>query len=384
MCRSKLLVLFLISSTAVACGEGAIDAPDATTIELEGGLVQTQINASDKERWVYFDLDDPSAEDPESQGWDLAFRRQVIDLNDDADVAISVVKKQDVADVSGEPAADSWLQDTSDEENDLAFAQEGGWYTYNIIVHKLNPKDRTYVVRSNEGTLYKLGFTSYYDEDGNSGFPTFTWGVLDGEGTIDIEPEECVVEDTIIEAIGDHDNISQGVLETQEQDGVISATLDAGLMGPQNAAESSYLYMDIASGELLDLSDQQARESKTWQLAIKRSELRVNSGDSGPGQVQVFLAEDATFADAMSPALDDPAWRTDDFVDDQCNVTTFGLDFIETAFGQWYDYDFETHIPTARTNVVYFIQDKERGELYKLAIKDYKDAIYSLEWQVIE
>ena len=393
MCCSIALYGALVLSGS-ACGKGASTNDSFVTTEQASGALLTQINASDDEAWVHVDLDDTDAfiSSQDTPVWDLAFRRQLIKLNNEELVAIAILDDVDFDAVDGAPTADKFFNDASDEEDDLAFSQERGWYSYNLLKHELSPRQpRTYIVRSTEGILYKLSFESYYDEADNSGFPSFEWARVDGKKIITGgHTEPCSEQEqleTSKEATGHFDNVSSGTLHTQDErdTGVVSVTLDASIGGPEQAAKSSYLYLDLVAGELLELSDATARESSSWQIAIKRSELRANSADSGPGAV--FVARYDEGADTMETLsglpsdLGEEDWKEDDFVDMFCNVETFGLDFIETAFGQWYDYDFENHAVNIKQDQLYIIQDRNLDRSWALTIDSFEDGVYTLRWK---
>ena len=388
ICFSSMLCCVLI-----ACGGGESSNETFTTTEQSSGALLTQVNASDDEAWVYVDLDDTEAflSSEETTVWDLAFRRQLVQVHNEELVAIAILDDIAFDAVDGAPTADKFFNDASKDEDDLAFSQERGWYSYNLLKHKLSPRQpRTYIVRSTEGILYKLSFTGYYDDAGNGGFPTFEWARVDGKKIIaggNTEPcsEEEQLE-TSKEATGHFDTVSSGTLQlTQDASGVVSATLDASLGGPEQAAKSSYLYLDLVSGKLLDLSDAAARSSTAWQIAIKRSELRANSADSGAGAVFVASqdegASDLASLSGIPSDIEASDWREDDYVDMFCNVETFGLDFIETAFGQWYDYDFENHAVNIEPDRLYIVQDRNLDRSWAFAIDGFDDGVYTLRWK---
>lgn len=382
--------LVLLTTLLQACGGGESTNDSFITTETSSGSLVTQINASDKESWVYVDLDNTeefltSKSEPV---WDLAFKRQLISLNNDELVAIAILQETSFDSVDGSPTADKFFNDASDDEDDLAFSQERGWYSYNLLKHELSARQpRTYIVRSTEGTLFKLSFKDYYDDNGNGGYPKFEWARVDGKKIITGgNSTPCSDEEqlqTALDSMGDFDQISSGtlMLDTDDSTGIVTVTLDASLGGPEQAAQSSYLYIDLEQGTILDLSDKEAREDDSWHVAFKRSELRSNSADSGPGQVQVSkIEQDLT---SLQDVPSDPSWQQDDFVDEFCNVKTFGLDFIETAFGQWYEYDFENHAVRIKDDQTYIIQDPARNLVWGFAIDAFDDGVYTLRWKAL-
>lgn len=157
--------------------------------------------------------------------------------------------------------------------------------------------------------------------------------------------------------------------------------LDAALGGAAEAAEASFFYVDLEHGELLELSDVAAHTDDRWDIAFKRTEIRVNSEDSGPGNWLIADVDAESFEVAAPPSPQEGAWRGDDFVSDTCEVATFGRGTVETAFGQWYDYDPATHRVSAPEGRVYFFYNAATHAVIKLQIESYSDAVYTLRWE---
>lgn len=372
--------LIILSAAALAACGGASDAPARTTEALDDGVLRTQINATSKEDWVRFDLDDPESEG--GDGWDLEFRRQFVGLHDSAGVELAIVDGKKLSQVDGTPEASEFFGDSGSDDDELAFSKESGWYSYSLLAHELKPRQRTYVVRSSEDMLYKLEFTTYYDSADDPGFPTFKWARLESDKIL--EREECVEDDKIAQVLAIQTNVSTAPANfSTNPKGHTTLELDASLGGTVGAAQTSFLYLDLESAALVPLSDADALLSKDWQLGIERSVIRVNSADSGPGDVAVLEVTGTTFEQAQPPALDAPGWRVDDFVSDSCKVDVLALDFIKTAFGQWYDYDFDSHAISIRKDTVHFVHDRERGELFAVQIVSYEDGEYVLKWRPV-
>ncbi len=146
------------------------------TLDAEDGSRTTQIQATSKDGWVYFDFEtetEVSAEDPT---WDVGFQRFKFKLNDAAAVA---TLKDTPYDALTEAPADGFEQDTpKSPEPDYAFLRNDGWYYYNLSSHTLTTRAFTYVLRSTEGAFFKVAFVNYYDSTGSSGFPAFKWQKL--------------------------------------------------------------------------------------------------------------------------------------------------------------------------------------------------------------
>jgi hypothetical protein len=151
---------------------------------LGGGVVRTIVDATDAESFVYLDLDTKRGTATPEPGWDLGFSRFNIivsgGISGDAGVEVAIVDGASFEQLSEVPGDAVWITDAADgdDENtdpDLAFAD---WYDYDITTHVLTPKDRVYLVRSDEGAVFKLQIANYYSEAGTSGHLTFSWAPL--------------------------------------------------------------------------------------------------------------------------------------------------------------------------------------------------------------
>ena len=134
------------------------------------------IDASNREEWVYFDLDfsfDPLSEDIE--GWDLAFQRFKVKSNGgisgDGDVEVAILKDVIYEDIQNAPEAMYLVdQDDSDDDGDTpdyVFNQGDQWYEYDLSTHTLSPRENVYIIRSTDGLYFKLRFLDYYNEVGD-------------------------------------------------------------------------------------------------------------------------------------------------------------------------------------------------------------------------
>jgi hypothetical protein len=86
--------------------------------------------------------------------------------------------------------------------------------------------------------------------------------------------------------------------ETEDRtlDGVSTAILDA-------SDYDSYVYFDLASGAVVALTDAEAALSDQWDIAFRRSTIKLNGGTSGPGAVAAaVVADQADLYDAAGAA----------------------------------------------------------------------------------
>ncbi len=194
------------------------------------------------------------------------------------------------------------------------------------------------------------------------------------------DAEVCDPQTAIAELYGVNTEASEAPATFEPDGDATRLVLDASFGGLANAPSSSYAYIDLDTESLLALSDAQALSDDDWDIAFNRSNVRLNSGDSGPGSLSLARMDGVAWEDAEPPAGDDD-WLQDDVIDEQCEEVTFGQGFSATAFGQWYDYDFETHTASANPDAIFFIRDDETGDTIKLQFEEYTDGVYTLRWQ---
>ncbi len=188
--------LVLLASLA-ACADDLV--PEASTggengrvvTEASGnGELTTRVDASDRERWVYFSFvsrAEVTPDDPENDGdWHLGLQRFSIITNGGVSgsggAAVAILSGATLADVTVAPV-DGYVEDRPDADDDdtvvdSAFAEGGGWYDYDPSDNTLSPKQIVYVFRSGDGRHYKLEILDYYDTAGTGAHPSFVWAEL--------------------------------------------------------------------------------------------------------------------------------------------------------------------------------------------------------------
>src|SRR5262245_19807454 len=77
--------------------------------------------------------------------------------------------------------------------------------------------------------------------------------------------------------------VSTGLINVTNSGGTWSGTIDATAGGLSAAADNPYIYVDLANGVKVAVDDLGEYSDMTWDIALKRSSLRSNGGDSGPG-----------------------------------------------------------------------------------------------------
>ena len=162
------------------------------TIDNEDGTFTSIVDAMNYDNWVLFSFATqtevlPSGEPSTSSEWDLGFKRYDIILNSGisgpGETMVAAVVEEDFESMTKAPLTnylpDLEDSDDEDEDPDYGFSQAGTWYDYNSADHTLTPKDIVFIVRTGTGRYYKIKIEDYYNEVGDSGVFTLTWGELD-------------------------------------------------------------------------------------------------------------------------------------------------------------------------------------------------------------
>lgn len=158
-----------------------------------------------------------------------------------------------------------------------------------------------------------------------------------------------------------------------------SVYVDGTAGGFQLASMSPWVYIDLDAVARVDITDLESFDSTAWDLAVKRTKWRTNSGDSGAGSAGVVAIakpfEDVTLADAQAATFEVDAW-----FDDNCDYPKDQLESLVTAFGEgWYDYAGMSL--TINDDNVFIIRGADGTSYYKLAIESYyfDDTIFDPE-----
>lgn len=156
---------------------------DGGRVAGSAGVISAVVDATSKTSIIYFDMDEGrelSSEEAFDAGtWDLAFQRYNIATNGGAggpgNVGVAVLKEKAFDAVTMAPET-GYLQDTGET---VFNGVEGGWYYYDLGVHRLLTQgDRTYVVRTGNLHAFKLRMRGYYDDAGTPAMLSFDYQSL--------------------------------------------------------------------------------------------------------------------------------------------------------------------------------------------------------------
>lgn len=277
----------------------------------EGEYYTATVDASGSD-WVYVDLVTQTqvvpAEPESSADWDMAFRGPEIKLNGGVSgappsgFAVTVYAGKEpegeqypfdelrsapprtqvgyVTDEAGalppltaEVLAMTTYPEADEAVNPLTQAGDHGWYRDSGILagSVIAPRRNVgYVVQTVECRYYKLRMTGYANTDGGTGHPQFDVSKISATS-------ECGTADGSVAPLGHATFVSDGT-STQVR-------LDA-------SDEDLWVYLDlIGAQQVVPLSP---ADDQTWDIAWKRTDIKVNGGVSGTGGVEIYagLRED--------------------------------------------------------------------------------------------
>lgn len=352
--------------------EGTPDAgaPDAA---ITVGETTITIDATETGAWRYLDLESGELvvpADPVASGaWDLGLSR------------FSVITNGGVSGTGGCAAAridagwdevtrapeDGWIADAPDgaldDDTGPDTAFNGGaesandWYDYDPSTHRLTPKaDLVFVVRTVEGAFFKLQILDYYDAAGTPAILRLRFAQITGA--------EVVLPDAGTPPPPPDAAIDGGGSEIPTD----ALTIDA-------SDREQLVYLRVSDG-VVTVAD--PATSSDWDLALRRTVVRTNSGTSGPGLggalgAGVVALESVTSTDTIGFAVDAIA---------EGGAPGSTPESVSPVLGGWFDYDPLTHTVTPRADV--WIVRTARGEYARLRIWDWRDGVFRLSLDPIE
>lgn len=182
-----------------------------------------------------------------------------------------------------------------------------------------------------------------------------------------------------------HDELADGEVNSSGNAEARTFEIDANAGGYQQASSNPFVYVNLGTGERVDITDIEAFERTDWDLAFRRTAIRTNSGDSGPGDVSLAQLNDTSFGEVDSAPSDESEYFQDVSYDEECEPITDPIGMLYTAFnyvntgspsGSWYDY-FETEV-ISPDGIIYIVDVPTRDTTYKLEIDTWEDGVYTI------
>ncbi|MCU0657554.1 MAG: HmuY family protein [Polyangiaceae bacterium] len=178
--------------------------------------------------------------------------------------------------------------------------------------------------------------------------------------------EQCT--EALKTVLGPVDKVSAGeVTVVKEENGAKLLFVDASAGGQQAAPENPRVYIELSGGKRVDLSDPQASGSDGWDLALKRAVLFTNGGQGGPGEGGAVFVEGKSFEEVSGADAKD--LKTEAFVSEDCIPNLDPMNSVVTSFGEWYDYNPQTHQLSPKAGV--YVVRGAKGALFKVEITGY-------------
>ena len=183
------------------------------------------------------------------------------------------------------------------------------------------------------------------------------------------------------------DTVSTGAVTISESpagSGIWSADVDATAGGSMNYGKNPFVYLDLVGHKKVDINDTQARQSRDWDIAFKRWQIKINSGDSGPGGVTVARIPNKTLPDVTAA----PAgpYEADNYFDDKCAVQLDPINGLGTALSDWYEYEAGTNRLVPKSEVWVLKRRDGKGHIKVQLTGYYKGMFggnYALSWSLL-
>lgn len=236
---------------------------------------------------------------------------------------------------------------------------ENSWYGYNFDGnHKIWPNYRVYAIKSN-GQDFKLRMTGYYDEAGSSGFVSF-----------------------------DYQDISLDANTAMNSIAYLDASA-GGFGAATDDPDNKYTYYSLVNNAIVELTDNEAQSSSAWDIAFKRTLIKINSASRTAASTSALAASQDDFydADGEGIAASFASATTESELEHFTEVTQeslASLSFIAdeevlalSGYNGWYNYDSSTHAISANTENHWIIRSSEESLHAIFNISEVVQDVYS-------
>jgi hypothetical protein len=204
---------------------------------------------------------------------------------------------------------------------------------------------------------------------GGTGGTAGSTSTTGGNGTT-VNPTPSACSAALRQSLSLVDEVSTAAVKTlSEANGERTLYIDASVGGLEGQDTHPWVYIALATGTAVAVTDLEALSSQAWDLAFKRSVVRTNSGDSGPGKggaIRIGLPWDTV----DKTTLGKKTLPVESWFDDDCMLTLDDALNLITTFSGWSMYNETEHVLSAAPDVV-FITGAADGTLYKVAVLDY-------------
>lgn len=163
---------------------------------------------------------------------------------------------------------------------------------------------------------------------GGSGGSGGAGGAGGGGGMMAVctDPAAVPCEDQVIQGMNFQGEAAPGLI-TEEADGAgfrVHVDATAGGFGVQNPHSYVYGRFTETGLEKVEISDDDSIGSMDWDIAFRRSTIRINSGNSGPSCVAATRMQDGTKYEDVNAAPENLPYRTDEYFSEACEMIPDG------------------------------------------------------------
>ncbi len=183
------------------------------------------------------------------------------------------------------------------------------------------------------------------------------------------------------------DKVSTGlvtVMQSPSDPMVFTAEVDATAGGSMKYGENPFLYLDLVGRKKLDITDVQAPNQGGWDIALKRWQIKVNSGDSGNGGVTAARVDGKVLADVTKAPMG--PYEADSYFDAKCTFQADPIGGLGTTLSDWYDYESGTSRIVPKKEVIVLKRRDGQGHIKLQILSYYKgttSANYTLTWSYL-
>jgi hypothetical protein len=180
------------------------------------------------------------------------------------------------------------------------------------------------------------------------------------------------------------DTVSTGMVTINESpagSGVWTAEVDGTAGGSRDYGKNPFIYLDLIGNKKVEIDDVAARKSSGWDIAFKRWQIKINSGDSGPGGVLLSRVDNKSLADVKTaPTV---GFQEDVYFNDKCEVQLDPIGGLATIVSDWYTYEMGTNRLLPKTEVWVLKRRDGKGHIKVQLTAYYKGMFggnYTLSW----
>lgn len=184
----------------------------------------------------------------------------------------------------------------------------------------------------------------------------------------DAQDVQC--EDDLVSLLLNEDRANNGEVTTTQDGDDFVTLVDATSGGSSSqAATKGWVYVRFTEdgAEKVDITDGESLSSQEWHMALRRYNLRLNSGVSGPSCVYGTKIRGADYAD-VTEAPDAEDFAAEAFFDESCETVSddHGLGDPAYVLNEWWTYG-----SCVEPTMDAFAVQTEDGSVLKLVVEAY-------------